>query len=99
MINDHALRCSGKMGLKMRHDAIKVLLARVFKQAGFSVKMEQSGGLHDKRRPADVEVDDWLVINNWTGSKSLSIDVAIIDPIGDSHSATLRRDGVGGRQS
>ena len=25
---DHALRCKGKMGLTMRHDAIKVLVAR-----------------------------------------------------------------------
>ena len=83
------------MGTKMRHDAIKVLLARAFKQAGFSVKMEQSGGLSDKRRPADVEVEEWLVINNWSGNKSLSIDVAVIDPTGLSHSATLRRDGVG----
>ena len=79
----------------MRHDAIKVLLARAFKQAGFTIKMEQSGGLNDKRRPADVEVDDWLVINDWSHNTSLSIDVAIIDPLGDSHSATLKRDGVG----
>ena len=92
---DHALRCSGRMGLKMRHDAIKVLLARAFKQAGFNVKMEQSGGLQDKRRPADVQVADWLVVNDWTDSKSLSIDVAIIDPMADSHSATLRCNGVG----
>ena len=70
-------------------------LARALKQAGFNVKMEQSGGLHDKRRPADVEVDDWLVITDWTDSTSLSIDVAIIDPLGDSHSAILKRDGVG----
>ena len=28
---DHALRCPGKMGLEMRHDALKVLLARAFK--------------------------------------------------------------------
>ena len=34
---DHALRCSGKVGSKMRHDALKVLLARAFKQAGFVV--------------------------------------------------------------
>ena len=27
---DHALRCSGKMGTKMRHDALKLLLARAF---------------------------------------------------------------------
>ena len=42
----------------MRHDAIKVLLARAFKQAGFSVKMERNGGLLDKRSPADVEIED-----------------------------------------
>ena len=83
------------MGLKVRHDAIKVLLARAFKQAGFTIKMEQSSGLNDKRRPGDVEVDDWLVINDWSRNTSLSIDVAIIDPLGDSHSATLKRDGVG----
>ena len=38
---NHALRCSGKMGMKMRHDALKVILARAFKQAGFEVKTEQ----------------------------------------------------------
>ena len=45
---DHALRCKGKMGLKMRHDALKVLLVKPFKLAGFTVKMEQGGGLHDR---------------------------------------------------
>ena len=92
---DHALRCPGKMGLKMRHDALKILMARAFKQAGFEVRMEQGGGLLDKRRPADVEVQDWVVVRNWVERTSLSIDVAIIDPTGDSHSAILGRDGVG----
>ena len=78
---DHALRCTGKMGTKMRHDALKVLLARAFKQAGFTVKMEQGGGLLDRRRPGDVEVEDWLVVDNWKDNTSLSIDVAIIDPL------------------
>ena len=91
---DHALRCSGKMGLKMRHDALTSLLARALSQAGFRVKMEQSGGLLDQRRPGDVEVEDWVVINNWKKNKALSIDVAISDPTGDSHSEILRRDGV-----
>ena len=59
---DHALRCSGKMGLKMRHDALKILLARALKQAGFNVKMEQAAGFLDKRRPGDVEVQDWVII-------------------------------------
>ena len=68
---DHALRCSGKMGLKMRHDALKVLVARAFKQAGFDVKMEQAGGLLDRRRPGDVEVKEWVVISNWRESTSL----------------------------
>ena len=92
---DHALRCAGKMGLKMRHDALKVLLSRTLRQSGFEVRMEQNGGLLDKRRPADVEVKDWVVINNWNENTSLSIDIAIIDSTGDSHSAILRRDGVG----
>ena len=88
--DDHALRCTGKMGTKMRHDALKVLLAWDFKQAGFTVKMEQSGGLLDRRRPGDVEVEDWVVVDNWKSNRSLSIDVAIIDPLGDDHSAMLR---------
>ena len=92
---DHALRCKGKVGLKMRHDALKFLLARAFKQAGFGVKIEQSGGLLDRRRPGDVEVEDWVVISNWRDNKTLSIDVAIVDPTGDSHSGTLRSGGVG----
>ena len=92
---DHAMRCKGKMGLKMRHDAIKVVLARAFKQAGFQVKMEHDGGLKDRRRPGDVEVEAWLVVNNWTNNTSLSIDLAIIDPTGDSHSGQLRTGGVG----
>ena len=83
---NHALRCSGKLGSKMRHDAIKVLLARAFKQACFAVRMEQNGGLLDKRRPADVEIQDWVLINNWKESTSLFIDIAIIDPKGDSYS-------------
>ena len=89
------MRCAGKMGLKMRHDALKVLLSRAFKQSGFEVRMEQNGGLLDKRRPADVEVKDWVDINNWNENTSLSIDIAIIDSTGDSHSAILKRDGVG----
>ena len=92
---DHALRCSGKVGTKMRHDALKILIARAFKQAGFEVKMEQSGGLLDKSRPADVEVEDWVVVSNWRENRALSIDVSIIDPTGDSYSEKLRSDGVG----
>ena len=57
--------------------------------------MERNEGLHDKRRPADVEIEDWLVVSNWTDSKSLCIDVTIIDPLGDSRSEALRSDGVG----
>ena len=92
---DHALRCKGKMGLRMRHDAIKILLSRAFKQAGFNVKLEQGGGLLDRRRPGDIEVDDWIVVGNWKDNASLSIDVAVIDPTGESHSDTLASDGVG----
>ena len=77
---DHALRCSGKVGSKMRHDALKILLARAFKQAGFRVKTEQSGGLLDRRRPADVEVEDWVTVSNLEENRALSMDVTIIDP-------------------
>ena len=79
----------------MRHDALKVLLARAFKQAGYMVKMEQDGGLGDRRRPGDVEVKDWVEVSSWGGNTSLAIDLAIIDPTGESHSGVLRRDGVG----
>ena len=79
----------------MRHDALKVLLARAFKQAGFGVKMEYNGGLLDRRRPGDVEVSNWVLINNWKDNASLTIDVAIIDATGDSHSDSLRSNGVG----
>ena len=92
---DHALICSGKMGSKMRREVLKVLLARAFKQIGFEIKLEQSGGLLDKRRPGDVAVENWVVIGNWREDTSLLVDVAIIDPTGDSHSALLRRDGAG----
>ena len=92
---DHALRCAGRMGLKMRHDALKILLARAFKQAGFDVKMEQSGGLLDKRRPADVEVQDWVVIRIRVFNTSLALHIAIIESTAESHSSILRRDGVG----
>ena len=80
------------MGLKMRHDALKILVARAFKQAGFDVKIEQAGGLLDRRRPGDEE---WVVIRNWRESTSLTIDVAIIDSTGDTHAAILRSHGVG----
>ena len=92
---NHALRCSGKMGTRMRHDALKVLLARASKQAGFEVRMEQGGGLLDKRRPGDVEVKDWVIVSNWENNTSLSIDVAIVDSTGDSYSEKIRSDGVG----
>ena len=91
----NALRCAGKCGSKMRHDALKILLARAFKQAGFKVRMEQDGGLLDRRRPGDVEVEDWVCVNDWSKYAGLSIDVAIIDPTGDCHSVALRQDGVG----
>ena len=71
---DHALRCAGKMGSKMRHDAIAALLARAFKQAGFEVKKEQDGGLLDRRRPSDLEVENWVLITKCKESASLSID-------------------------
>ena len=66
---DHALRCKGKMGLRMRHDAIKILLSRAFKQAGFNVKLEQGGGLLDRRRPGDIEVDNWTQQGNPTQTR------------------------------
>ena len=69
------------MGSKMHHDALNVVLARAFKQVGFGVRMEQDGGLNDKRRPADVEVENWVVVSNWRDKTALSIDVAIIDPL------------------
>ena len=59
------------------------------------MKMEQGGGLLDNRRPGDVEVADWVVVSNWKNNTSLSIDVAIIDPTGESHCSMLRRYGVG----
>ena len=61
----NALRCPGKMGLTitMRHDEIKFVVAREFKQAGFELSIDMSGGLLEKRRPGDVQVDDWFVIN------------------------------------
>ena len=92
---DHALSCSGKMGSKMRHDAVRIVVARAFKQAGFEVRMEQGGGLLDGRRPGDVEVRDWVVVDNWRNNTSLSIDVAIIDATGDTHLDALVCRGVG----
>ena len=61
----------------------------------FKVKMEQDGGLLDKRRPGDVEVENWVSTTDWREETTLSIDVAIIDPTGDCHSGALRQDGVG----
>ena len=78
----------------MRQGAIKIVLARAFKQAGYQVKLEQDGGLKDRRRPGDVQVEEWLVVDHWTNNTSLSIDVAIIDPTGDSHAEALRHGGV-----
>ena len=57
--------------------------------------MEQGGGLLDKRRPGDVEVKEWVVVNNWKEKTSLSIDVAVIDPTGESHLSALTLNGVG----
>ena len=36
-----------------------------------------------------------MVVIDWTDNTSLSIDVAIIDPTGESHSDILRSGGVG----
>ena len=35
------------------------------------------------------------MVNNWRDNTTLTIDVAIIDPTGDSYSRVLRSDGVG----
>ena len=43
LTGDYAPRCAGKVGLKMRHDALTLLVARAFQKAGFDVKMEQNG--------------------------------------------------------
>ena len=92
---DHALSCPGKMGSKMRHDAVKHVVARAFKQAGFEVRLEQGGVLLDNRRPGDVEVRDWVIVSNWNNDTALSIDVAIIDATGDYHSGFQREEGAG----
>ena len=89
------MSCAGKMGSKMRHDAVKWVVARAFEQAGFEGSLEQGGGLLDGRRPGDVSVDDWVVVKNWSDNTTLTIDVAIIDPTGDSYSGLLRSKGVG----
>ena len=49
----------------------------------------------DRRRPSGIEVEYWVVINNCKENKSFSIDVVIIDPMADHHSAKFMSDGVG----
>ena len=95
LTGDYAPRCAGKVGLKMRHDALTLLVARAFQKAGFDVMMEQNGGQLDERRPADVEVKDWTSISNGKGNTSLAIDLTIIDPTADSHSGIFEWEGVG----
>ena len=44
----------------------------------FDVTGKKNTGLNDKQRPVDLEVTDWLVVDDLMDSKLLSIDVAIL---------------------
>ena len=76
---------------KTCHYALKFLLAMVFKQTGFKIKMDQDRLLLGKRCPGDVEVINRVSTINWREETTLSVDVAIIDPTADCHSGVLRQ--------
>ena len=77
----------------MCHDTPKFLLARVFKQTRFKVKMEQVEGLLNKRRPGDVEVENQVSLNDKRKEITISV-IAVFEPTGDCHSEVLRQDGL-----
>ena len=59
------------------------------KEAGFEVRYEQKGGLTDKRRPGDV------MVLNWEEGRHLLLDVAVINPLCESHRGELEKWGAG----
>ena len=51
--------------------------------------MEQGAANHDQKRQAD------LLVQDWKPGVELYIDVAVIDPTGESHAEELAKHGVG----
>ncbi len=70
---DHALVCSGGGDRTMRHNALRDLLLRFARSAGYTAVAEKQGLLpgDQERRPADV----WL--SAWSGGLPAAVDLAI----------------------
>ena len=69
------------------------IIAKAVRETGLKTDLDHGGGLGDQRRPGDV------IIWNWSGSKHLLVDVAIINPLAISHSHLLVEGGAGGPAS
>ena len=52
----HAVSCFGSSGTILRHNMVRDVVEKAFKEAGFEVRYEQKGGLTDKQRFGDVMV-------------------------------------------
>ena len=86
---DHAVICGGKGDRNLRHNAIRDLIAKTARDAGFRIMLEHGGDLGDQRRPGDVAIE------RFESGKTCLIDVAVINPTGESHVKKLREDGAG----
>ena len=63
---DHAITCHGGYSTSLGHHAVRNLIGRACRRAGFEVDYEHSGGLTDGRRPGDVRVKRWRPWLNFT---------------------------------
>ena len=66
--------CGGGSSRILRHNNIRIIIAKAARDVGFKTDLEHGGGLGDNRRPGDV------ILYNWRDGRHLLIDVAVINP-------------------
>ena len=76
---DHIAQCTASPGVAARHNAIRDVLASLFRQAGFSVRAEIRLFADTNERPADLFIDKWLQ------GRPLAIDVSVVSPLCPSY--------------
>lgn len=78
IFGDHALHCAKDVGLKFRHDLVRVITVDICYKAGVSARKEVSlGFLSDDDR--DLRLADILVLN-WQNGQDVCMDVAGVSP-------------------
>ena len=81
--------CKGGASRILRHNEVRDIVGKAFKDIGYDIGYEHGGGLMDGRKPGDV------IVYNWKNRKHLLIDVAVTNPLAVSNHPHLIANGPG----